>query len=62
MRLQLFMEGFSSIYEQAMNAHDLKILIEGLRTLEEPDLADEFECGLDALRMRQEQVSSMLPA
>jgi hypothetical protein len=48
-RCEADMEGFSSIYEQAMNADDLKVLIKGLRTLEEPELADEFESGLDAL-------------
>jgi hypothetical protein len=43
------MEGFSSIYEQALNADERGVLVDGLRQLGMPRLASEFANGLEAL-------------
>ena len=48
-RCEKDMEGFSSIYEQALTADEMGVLVDGLRQLGEPRLASEFASGLDAL-------------
>jgi hypothetical protein len=48
-RCEADMEGFSSIYEQALTADELGVLVDGLRQLGEPRLASEFASGLEAL-------------
>src|SRR6476469_7410676 len=48
-RCEKDMEGFSSIYEQALTATEMGVLVDGLRQLGEPRLASEFANGLEAL-------------
>jgi hypothetical protein len=48
-RCEADMEGFSSIYEQALTADEMQTLIGGLRQLDEPKLAIEFAGGMEAL-------------
>lgn len=45
-RCEIDMEGFQSVYEQAFTLRELKILIEGLLSIGEPSLAEEFASGL----------------
>jgi hypothetical protein len=49
-RCEIDMEGFESVYEQAFTAAELDILIDGLRTIGENNLADEFSEGLELLK------------
>ncbi|MDB5356355.1 MAG: hypothetical protein JWN24_2808 [Phycisphaerales bacterium] len=48
-RCEADMEGFNSVYEQALDASELKILIEGLRGLGETAMAAEYARGLQLL-------------
>ncbi len=49
-RCEIDMEGFESVFEQAFKTAELKILIDGLRMLDESHLAAEFEYGLELLK------------
>jgi hypothetical protein len=49
-RCEADMEGFSSVYEQAFTADEMRILIDGLQRLGEQRLASEFEHGFEALQ------------
>lgn len=49
-RCEIDMEGFESVYEQALNASEVSILIDGLTGLGEEKLASEFARGYQLLR------------
>jgi len=48
-RCEIDMAGFSSVYEQALDAAELRILIAGLRAIGEGETAEEFSRGLALL-------------
>jgi hypothetical protein len=50
-RCEIDMEGFASVFEQAFKPSELRILVEGLHSLGEKYLADEFARGFELLRL-----------
>lgn len=49
-RCEIDINGFSSIYEQGLNSHELALLVDGLNKLDEMDLARQFASGLQLLQ------------
>ena len=49
-RCEIDIDGFASVYEQALDAAELSVLIDGLRKLDERELADAFALGLELLQ------------
>src|ERR1700687_2487143 len=49
-RCEKDMAGFECVFEQGLTSSELSILIEGLRSLGEQSLAEEFARGFELLR------------
>lgn len=49
-RCEIDMDGFASVYEQALNPAELEILINGLRRIGEPEISAEFRRGYELLK------------
>jgi hypothetical protein len=50
-RCEADINGFASVYQQAFEPLEMENLIDGLRTLEENELADEFARGYELLKL-----------
>jgi hypothetical protein len=49
-RCEIDIDGFSSVYEQDLNAEELATLVDGLNQIDEKELAREFRLGFDLLK------------